>query len=405
MTSAFRRLTRRQAQDQIMDADSDSNSHASSTKAVIETPFASRPLTPADHQDLSNTPPPGRSSIRRVSPSIESINRYKTRAPVAVGPAVAASDSKPSCGTEKEAASSDELYQAPNAMHADLPERESPDSFSDGDFEHISIAEAKDVGKQRKTDLEMAPVTVSMRGLEFEEGSSEQSSEQNRVTRSQSRRKERADSAAAGLISDNTDTGKQITSTTRATSGNDAPEDLELRKSSNKSHPLVSKKSEQNSPSASLDTSANSPSWLPNEESPHTSSARSQRFESVSPPGDLRSAADDSGPAKEPTTSPPHSTASKIRELVSRRYTRADTVSPLVVLPPRYDPTALPGLQFCSRLPSTSRPKNPWGWARRWTCCRCKGQTVVEQECCAKIDCGHKRCRSNCKLIQHSDDN
>ncbi|KAI6890985.1 hypothetical protein KC334_g14373 [Hortaea werneckii] len=404
MSSAFRRLTRRQAQDQIMDADSDSDSHASSTKAVVETPFASQPLTPASHPDLSNTPPPGRSTIRRVSPSTESINRYKMRAPVAVGPAVTMSDSRPSYGTEKEAASSDELDQAPSVMDADLSERESPDSFSDGDFEHISIAEARDAGKQRKTDLEMAPVSVSMRGLDLEGGSSEQSSEQSRVTRSQSRRKERADSAAAGLISDNTDTGKQITSKTRAAAGNEAPEDLQLRKSSNRSHPLGSKKSEHRRPSASLDTSANSPSWLPNEESPHTSSAHSQRSESVSPSGDLRQAADDPGPAKEPTTSPPHSTTSKIRELVSRRYTRADTVSPLVVLPPRYDPTALPALQFCSRLPSTSRPKNPWGWARRWTCCRCKGQTVVEQECCAKIDCGHKRCRSNCKLIQHSDD-
>ncbi|GAB1739255.1 hypothetical protein NU219Hw_g4003t1 [Hortaea werneckii] len=404
MTSAFRRLTRRQAQDQIMDADSDSDSRASSTKAVIETPFTSRPFTPASHPDLSNTPPPGRSSIRRVSPSTDSINRYKMRTPVAVGPAVATSDSKPSYGTGKEAASSDELYQAPNVMDADLSERESPDSFSDGDFEHISIAEARDAGKQRTTDLEMAPVAVSMRGLELEEGSSEQSSEQSRVTRSQSRRKERADSAAAGLISDNTDTGKQITSKTRATAGNDAPEDPQLRKSSDKLHSLVPKKSEQRSPSASLHTSANKPSWLPNEESPHTSSAHSQRPESVSPPGDLRPAADDPGPAKEPSTSPPPSTATKLRELVSRRYARADTVSPLVVLPPRYDPTSLPGLQFCSRLPSTSRPKNPWGWARRWTCCRCKGQTVVEQECCAKIDCGHKRCRGNCKLIQHNED-
>ncbi|KAI6915806.1 hypothetical protein KC355_g17867, partial [Hortaea werneckii] len=117
------------------------------------------------------------------------------------------------------------------------------------------------------------------------------------------------------LISDNTDTGKQITSKTRAAAGDEAPEDLQLRKSSTKSHPLGSKKSEQRSPSASLDTSANSPSWLPNEESPHTSSAHSQRSESVSPSGDLRPAADDPGPAKEPTTSPPLSTASKIREL------------------------------------------------------------------------------------------
>lgn len=362
MTSAFRRLTRRQAKDQLMDADSDTDSHASSTKAVMDMPLASRPLTPGKHPDLSNTPPPGRSSIRRVSPSAESINRYKMRAPVAVGPAVATSDSNPSYGTEKEAASSDELYQAPNVTDAGLSGRDSPDSFSDGDFEHISIAEARDAGKQGTKNLQMAPVAVEMRGLELEKGSSsEQSSEQSRMTRSQSRRKERADSAAAGLISDNTDTDKQITSKTRATAGYDAPETPQLRKSSDKSHPLVAKKSEQKSPSASLDTSANSQSWLPNEESPHTSSAHSQRSEGVSPPGDLRPAADDPGSAKEPSTSPPPSTASKIRELVSRRYARADTVAPLVVLPPRYDPTSPPSLQFCSRLPSTSRPKNPWG--------------------------------------------
>ncbi|KAI7096193.1 hypothetical protein KC352_g38875, partial [Hortaea werneckii] len=205
MASALRRLTMRQAKDQLEEADSDSDSHASSTKAAMETPFASRPLTPANHPDLSNTPLPGRSSIRRVSPSAESINRYKMRAPVAVGPSVATSDSKYNYGTEKEAAPSDELYQAPIATDASLRERESPDSLSDEGFEHITIAEAKDAGKQRTNDLEMAPVAVSMRGLKFEEGSSEQSSEQSRVTRSQSRRKERADSAAAGLISDSTD--------------------------------------------------------------------------------------------------------------------------------------------------------------------------------------------------------
>ncbi|RMZ14408.1 hypothetical protein D0860_02114 [Hortaea werneckii] len=404
MASALRRLTMRQAKDQLEDADSDSDSHASSTKAVMETPFASRPLTPANHPNLSNTPLPGRSSIRRVSPSAESINRYKMRAPVAVGPAVATSESNPSYGTEKGAASTDELHQAPNTTDAGFRERESPDSFSDEGFEHITIAEAKDAGKQRTTDLEMAPVAVSMRGLNFEEGSSEQSSEQSRVTRSQSRRKERADSAAAGLISDSTDIGKQIMSKMRANIDDDAPEDPQPRKSSDKSRPLVMRKSEQKSPSTSLDTSANSPSRLPNEASPDASSAHSQRFESVSPPGDLRSAADDPGPVKEPTSSPPPSTASKLRELVSRRYVRVDTVSPLVLLPPRYDPTSPPGMQFCSRLPATSRPKRPWGWMRRWTCCRCKAQTVVEQECCAKLDCGHKRCRNGCKLIQRNED-
>ncbi|KAI6886491.1 hypothetical protein KC360_g2434 [Hortaea werneckii] len=399
MTSALRRLTRRQAKDQLMDADSDADSHASSTKGVMETPFASRPLTPANHSDLSNTPPPGRSSIRRVSPSAESIKRYKMRAPVAVGPAVATSDSKSIYGIEREAASSDDLYQAPNAMDAGLRERESPDSFSDEGFDHVSIAEAKDAGKQRTNDLETAPVEVSMRSHKLEGGSSEQSSERSRVTRSQSRRKERADSAAAGLISDSTDTGKQIISKTRATAGYDAPGDQQLRKSSDKSRPLVMRKSEQKSPSTSLHTSANSPSRLPNEESPDASSTHSQRFESVSPPGDLRPAADDPGPAKEPTSSPPPSTASKLRELVSRRYVRGDIMSPVVLLPPRYDPTSPPSHQFCSTLPATSRPKVPWGWMRRWTCCRCKGQTIVEQECCAKIDCGHKRCRINCKLI------
>ncbi|KAI6801566.1 hypothetical protein KC361_g1686 [Hortaea werneckii] len=399
MTSALRRLTRRQAKDQLMDADSDADSHASSTKGVMETPFASRPLTPANHSDLSNTPPPGRSSIRRVSPSAESIKRYKMRAPVAVGPAVATSDSKSIYGIEREAASSDDLYQAPNAMDAGLRERESPDSFSDEGFDHVSIAEAKDAGKQRTNDLETAPVEVSMRSHKLEGGSSEQSSERSRVTRSQSRRKERADSAAAGLISDSTDTGKQIISKTRATAGYDAPGDQQLRKSSDKSRPLVMRKSEQKSPSTSLHTSANSPSRLPNEESPDASSTHSQRFESVSPPGDLRPAADDPGPAKELTSSPPPSTASKLRELVSRRYVRGDIMSPVVLLPPRYDPTSPPSHQFCSTLPATSRPKVPWGWMRRWTCCRCKGQTIVEQECCAKIDCGHKRCRINCKLI------
>ncbi|GAB7335459.1 hypothetical protein MBLNU13_g07821t1 [Cladosporium sp. NU13] len=55
-------------------------------------------------------------------------------------------------------------------------------------------------------------------------------------------------------------------------------------------------------------------------------------------------------------------------------------IKPTRVIPPAYIKDRLPGLVWCSKLSSTSRPDYPWLWNKRWTCCRCSATTIVEQQ-------------------------
>ncbi|KAK4561704.1 hypothetical protein LTR86_004383 [Recurvomyces mirabilis] len=66
------------------------------------------------------------------------------------------------------------------------------------------------------------------------------------------------------------------------------------------------------------------------------------------------------------------------------------------VCPPLYDPTRLASQQWVDFRATSSRPDNPWGWHKRWTCCRCSAQTIVEQQSCARMSCGHGRCGGRC---------
>lgn len=75
-------------------------------------------------------------------------------------------------------------------------------------------------------------------------------------------------------------------------------------------------------------------------------------------------------------------------------------IKPTRVIPPAYVKDRLPGLVWCSRLSGTSRPDYPWLWCKRWTCCRCSATTIVEQQVCARLTCGHHRCGIQCKLAK-----
>ncbi|TKA50023.1 hypothetical protein B0A55_13227, partial [Friedmanniomyces simplex] len=71
--------------------------------------------------------------------------------------------------------------------------------------------------------------------------------------------------------------------------------------------------------------------------------------------------------------------------------------------PPRYDPTLLPAYQWADQHHSSaasSRPELPWSWTKRWTCCYCHAQTIVEQGDCASLECGHVRCAGGCAVIR-----
>lgn len=75
-------------------------------------------------------------------------------------------------------------------------------------------------------------------------------------------------------------------------------------------------------------------------------------------------------------------------------------IQPTKVIPPIPVGYVLPGLLWASPLSGTSRPDSPWLWCKRWTCCRCSAATIVEQQICARLTCGHHRCGNQCKLAK-----
>jgi len=69
----------------------------------------------------------------------------------------------------------------------------------------------------------------------------------------------------------------------------------------------------------------------------------------------------------------------------------------------------LPGYVWTSKQSSTSRPSEPWGWMKMWTCCQCShldpfragepAQTMIEQKVCSRLLCGHERCHLGCTTL------
>lgn len=109
-----------------------------------------------------------------------------------------------------------------------------------------------------------------------------------------------------------------------------------------------------------------------------------------------------------PTPDQPPKNATMKERLAFARTTRPASPPPppdevsarkVSVRPPIFDPN-LGICQWTSALPSTSRPDQMWEWPKRWTCCRCEGMTIVEQKCCANLECGHWRCPRECLLVK-----
>lgn len=87
--------------------------------------------------------------------------------------------------------------------------------------------------------------------------------------------------------------------------------------------------------------------------------------------------------------------------VVGRSPRKSDPgIQPTRVVPPISVGGILPGLLWASPLSGTSRPDSPWLWCKRWTCCRCSANTIVEQQVCANLTCGHHRCGNRCKVMR-----
>jgi hypothetical protein len=107
---------------------------------------------------------------------------------------------------------------------------------------------------------------------------------------------------------------------------------------------------------------------------------------------------------RDPILSPLPLSLSKRPRSLGNGHKRTNSTTSVPVNPP--NPYGLHNLAslWTSPLASTSRPTEPWNACKRWTCCKCerrdpKGkavQTIVEQDVCSRLECGHIRCASNC---------
>ncbi|KAK5127999.1 hypothetical protein LTR85_005116 [Meristemomyces frigidus] len=386
--SLRRRLTRRQANEELRAHVSEDDDDSGSSGA--ETGWTARRFTSGD---LSTPPPPHRSTIRQVSPSSSLLDRYKLRAPAAVAPSV--SPAKLDHKTGRNTAFS-EIFDTtitpiatPPATHPGTPVRETPDPILVRGAAYHTMTGPRDSTEDRRGSVEVMPVMETMSSLSI----ADVPVSRKRLTRSQSRRDKRQDSAADGVEQEMVDT--KDFATARKDSSGAAPPGLTLRKNSNAKRPRTPSpdKNKLLSPGTMVGTTpANSPC------NPSTQQLTSFCKNGTSTTDDYPSpdaiSPDPLGSSSEIMESPsPAPTKTRIREF-------STASGAVTVNPPRYDPTRIPLLQWCSSLGTTSRPEQTWGWMKKWTCCHCRAQTMVEQRECARLDCGHTRCHSSCKVIR-----
>ncbi|EMC98630.1 hypothetical protein BAUCODRAFT_376172 [Baudoinia panamericana UAMH 10762] len=330
-----------------------------SNTAAIPSPLFSRP----------------ESSIRRVSPSEASNNRYKLRSAATMAPSLLRTDSETMMGQEKQTAFSEDLDDNK------LPE---------------SPAAATSVTTENQAWPR--PLLASRRSRSSDNDDAQRlsiSSFTRRSTRSQERRLERTDSAASTASASGGDSSVKVHSVSTELT---APGAKPLPRTPSPSNAADGELVVPNS-TDTVTTSTSKPTFTRRLSPQNTgtylrynqtfSGDESKVFPS---PDDVPASHEDGDHL---SVSPSKSPAPTGEEAGSH-----DKFSTLV-LPPVYEPLRLPVYQWCSQLGSSSRPDNAWGWSKRWTCCQCRAQTIAEQKSCAQLKCGHRRCGSGCKMIKH----
>ncbi|KAK5744988.1 hypothetical protein LTR17_001739 [Elasticomyces elasticus] len=392
-SSLRKRLSKRQAKDDLR-SPSPSSDEASS-----------RGSTPSSENAGANSipPPPARdSTIRRVSPSDASINSYKSRTPAAVAPATVTRSYKapaisgistPSIEqydydyeSDSGAAYSNTAPTTPGLEKAD------PVLIAGGNFHLLTGSRTRPTGK-RNHSVELLPKDIISKTGEQLLGLTALPV-MDRRTRSKERREERADSGSgeAGQVQENEvvkprGMPRAVTGTVRkldVKSRSPSPgyeieiEDADTGLTGPPELTQVIDFAERGK-LLSLETTA-----LPVRT--HTSTSYSPEH------------------SPEQTTSPNSHFSLPVRSTTKRRIgsTPPSEAGPLVVSPPPYDPGAQSYYQWISSIGMTSRPSEPWGWTKRWTCCSCEAHTIVEQSNCASLSCGHVRCELMCKVVHGS---
>lgn len=342
--------------------------------------------------DLSSTPPPppskgralkpGEKSPVRKSPSTKVLNKYKARSAEGVVPSVkpaaldkgkgkATSFTEDFSSNEPTAVGSDievpggegkgglwnfsrwyvSNKSAAVALEAANPtDEQAHEVFTEEGVNFDMIKPKSDDRARSKSPLKVSKSAEPVRSLPWDE---EEDTHRRRSTRSAARRQERAASPPEP------DTATAF-----------------LNKDLDKPHGLTVRKKHDNTD-------------LKRNVSPQTDGAASSSPDplTVSPLS-----------LEEPDTS--HLTASPIPNITTYSPTPPSqsqefrgTTSAVPVIPPLYNPHVDKTWVWTSQLASCSRPDKPGGWSKRWTCCQCRAETIVEQKTCAKLSCGHRKCQ------------
>lgn len=358
---------------------------------------------------LSNTPPVPRAlnidpARRNVTLPRQLLDRYKTRSAAQNGPSIITASSSISRPSRQTAFN--ELF-GEDSVSPTTVKTEPPSRARSAENVRLVTGEEYEIvtsGRTSGTSMRSNSADVVRSALRDLQVESEEP--QRRTSRSNSKREERNDSATGPLQQDkksSMDLGKPGVQSDASA----RPPTLTFRKKSGEPNQTNSwKKSSTSNSSSSKEGCGKAASQsLSDGLSTSATPANSPTFPTASRP--LISLCKNSSHEVKESLSPdslastplPHHTQQLPKSpSPAQKAPPPLFASSVLVSPPRYDPTKRTDLQWADSRCGTSRPEMPWGYLKKWTCCRCSATTMVEQRECARLTCGHARCGTSCRL-------
>jgi len=419
--SLRRMLTRRQARE---DTNAAPSNDGEETQQWPSPSFTVTHSYTSFHEDIESSPPPPpvpekstEQNLRRASPSRSLIDRYKLRAPAILAPQVSPARSTRSYSSTRASTCTESFYTSddspsrvgtePNSpVVTPMNEVEYPVKVEGANIEVITSPYTEGISRTHSVEVLAKPAPV------YSKAGWRDVSDQPREKRSKARRQQRADSGAGA--DDMLDTeGKEAPALHASQELSTAPESvsqdherplkLSVRKvdQTSRAPSPASQDRTQKSGSgedAPTDTSQHSAPKTANLSRSTTSTRKKKRFAkpaAIHAANDSRSLANDASNIATATIPSPSLSPAPLE---IKKVFESDAV---ITNLPRYDPTCLPAFQWLSSAGVSSRPEQPWEWCSRWTCCRCNAQTIVEQNACARLTCGHGRCGEQCKVVRN----
>ncbi|KAK5129127.1 hypothetical protein LTR08_003897 [Meristemomyces frigidus] len=388
-----KRLTRRQANEELRPKVNDETASPTTLPSTTEIPSAvtqpeNTAITPAGF--ITTSTPARKSTLRRVAPSIASINPYRFRLPAGMDSSPSPAEENADNKTGKTTAFREDFDQsstpltAPSVTAPVQPEDSDPITVRGAQFEQMTGAKDEE-GVEKRSSADVLPAVAPTNSSTV----SDAPATRKRMTRSGSRREERADPGFTATQQES-EVAKDFVDM-RKDSGNAVPADLNVRKNSKPKNTRTPSptKNEQLGPSTTANATGHSQSYVPT--TPLISFCKngtSTTKDMPSPDATLADAVTTLPAAHDSCTS------------VGSQEDMPDFEAGAMILSvPYYNAMRLPGYQWISCLSTTSRPEREWGWSKRWTCCHCESLTMVEQRDCAQLVCGHVRCGSGCRII------